>query len=132
MIQLCQGDGPYSVDVNVYLQPIPATPPTDRSVLRFREIVDSRISQDPSALANHTVEVPADNPTRLRLQLRSGQTNGHFKAVYLMWWEEGSEPRPPAVKPPATPAAPDEPRELGPCAKKPYLPQCHNPRLDRR
>lgn len=50
-----------------------------------------------------------------------------FKAVYMLWWEEGPTTRPP-VPPRPTPKPPSPSTEPPICNKKPDLPQCNPPR----
>jgi hypothetical protein len=127
MIQVCNdnsGQMPGSLDMDV--PPEPELPPTDFSQLRFREIVDNRFS-DMSSLSQHTVEVDTCDPTKLHLRLVVGP-QGHFKAVYLVWWEEGQTKRP--AKCTQRPQGTPDPTDLPVCNKKPYLPQCKDPSRD--
>jgi hypothetical protein len=88
----------------------PATPPPGpNSMLRFQTLVDPRFSM---AGIPHSETVEASCPDRLHVtaQLKPLDT---FKAVYLMWWEEGSQPRgacqvaTPAPAPPMSPSRAD-------------------------
>jgi hypothetical protein len=124
MIQVCNdnsGQMPGSLDMDV--PPDPELPPTDFSQLRFREIIDDRFS-NMSSLIQHTVEVDTCDPTKLHLRLAVGP-QGHFKAVYLVWWEEGQTKRP--AKCTQRPQGTPDPADLPVCSKKPYLPQCKDP-----
>ena len=109
--------------LNIDVPPEPELPPTDFSQLRFREIIDDRFTDMP-ALIQHTVEIDTCDPTKLHLQLAVGP-QGHFKAVYLVWWEEG-QTKPAGQMYPAAAGTPD-PTDMPICSKKPYLPQCKDP-----
>jgi hypothetical protein len=93
VFQVCRevaGNTPSREDV--YLAPIPSAPPTANSVLRFREIIDERFT-DMSTIDRHIVEIsslnePALLQVHVSLKTLNGQASGHFKAVYLLWWEE--------------------------------------------
>jgi len=122
LIQLCDdGSGHTPTGVDQYLDPIPVTPPTDYSVPRFVELIDDRFT-DMSTLSEHLIEISPYAPGRVhtRVTLRPG-SNGHFKAVYLLWWEESNTKRPAPVPMPAGHPAPQEPPV---CKTKPSLPQC--------
>jgi hypothetical protein len=127
MIQVCNDNsGQMTGSLNMDVPPDPEVPPTDLSQLHFREIIDDRFT-DRLSLIQHTVEVDTCDPTKLHLQLAVGP-QGHFKAVYLLWWEEGQTKRPAPCtnRPQGTP----DPTDLPICSKKPYLPQCKNPSRD--
>ena len=122
VVQACRKDFiPTPLLANKTLRPIPPDPPTDRSVLRFQELIDSRFT-DMGTVLSHVVEVNPNTHTDLSVKIvLRADVDAHFKATYLLWWEEGNSPRPP---PTATPTpTPKDP--LPPiCTKKPYLPQC--------
>jgi hypothetical protein len=121
VLQVCdngRGQTPTAVDMDIPAQP-PA-PPTDYSQLRFREIVDDRFT-DIATVNTHVVEVDPCDPTQLHVQVKIN-AQGHFKAVYLVWWQEESTKRPPHCK--KRPQGKPEPEQLGICSRKPSLPQC--------
>jgi len=93
-IQVCDdgvGQTPTAIDIDIPTQP-PA-PPTDYSQIHFREIVDDRFT-DMSTVNTHVVEVDPCDPTQLHVQVKIN-SQGHFKAVYLVWWQEELTKRPP-------------------------------------
>lgn len=75
----------------------PDGPPRDeRSVLRFKEIVDPRFT-DASSVTLDQVAVNRCDPTKLDVSVGVNNVNGrpaYFKSVVLVWWEESDSPRP--------------------------------------
>ena len=127
VFQVCRKDfGSTPLSKDVYLVPIPSAPPSANSVLRFREIIDERFT-DMSTIDQHIVEISPYEPAALHVfvsvKTLNGRDEGHFKAVYLLWWEEGNTPRPTAVPQPTGVPTPQL-LDLSVCSKKPYLPQC--------
>jgi hypothetical protein len=124
VVQACRKDFiPTPLLVNGTLRPIPASPPTDRSVLRFVELIDSRFT-DMNTVSSHIVEVNPGTQTDLRVVVvLRADVDAHFKATYLLWWEEGNSPRPSPVASPS-PTSKDPDSDPPVCKKKPYLPQC--------
>jgi hypothetical protein len=125
MVQVCDNNDAHTLlSFNHYLTAVPESPPTDRSILRFREIIDPRFT-DMSKVAVHTVEVTPYEPTKLSVHVavRPG-VGAHFNAVYLLWWEEGNTPRL-AASP--YPSRTQPPEHLPLCDRKPELPQCNEP-----
>lgn len=107
---------------NVYLAPVPSTPPSPNSVLRFREIIDDRFT-DMSTVDQHVAEITSYNPSALRVFVSVKANEGHFKATYLLWWEEGSGPQATAAPGPAGVALPQL-ESLPLCSYSRHLPQC--------
>jgi hypothetical protein len=93
VVQVCYGD-PYKTPFifDGYLTPVPSDPPPGYS-LRYREIIDNRFT-DMSKVLVHLVEINPQEPAKLHVKVDTHET---FKAVYLLWWEEGSPPRPTPV-----------------------------------
>jgi hypothetical protein len=136
LIQVCDstgGGGNTATAIDWHLTPIPSTPPSDYHVLRFREIIDDRFT-DMSKVALHTIEVDPYAPAKLRVRVAlAPNVYGRFKAVYLMWWEQGGTPRPTPLPTPQTPTPQGSTllQDIPVCSKKPYLPQCNSPTVDR-
>ena len=107
----------------VSLAPIPSEPPSANSILRFREIIDGRLT-DMSTVRLHTVEITPYDPLKLKVSVMVNPGEGHFMATYLLWWEEASTPRPTAIPYPPDVREPDLLDEYDVCRKKRYLPQC--------
>jgi hypothetical protein len=133
MIQVCdEGNGNTPSSVDVLIPPEPETPPTgqrsDYFQVQFREIVDDRFT-DLNTVNPRVVAVDACDPTKLHVQV-SVKPQGHFKAVYLVWWEDSQTKRPAPVCPPPH-TGPPPPADLPVCNRKPYLPQCKDPSADR-
>jgi hypothetical protein len=103
-------------DVDTYLSPtdVELKPPSERSVLKYRELIDDRFTRKGS-LQVHMVDVDSRDPTKLHVRVRVvGQPGdvpilqgGSFKATYIMWWEEGQEVR--ATSPETVPDSTEEP-----------------------
>jgi hypothetical protein len=127
LLQVCRrdfiGTGAWK---DVYLTTEPANPPSANWVLKYREMIDNRFT-DMSTIDQHIVEISPYDPTKLHVivSIRDsiGSFEGHFSAVYLLWWEETNEPRPSPVPYPMGVATPQV-QELPECSKKSYLPQC--------
>jgi hypothetical protein len=125
LIQVCD-DGTYhtSPGFDGFLSAEPPNPPTDYSVLKFREIIDERFT-DMSTVEKHIVEIAPYGPERLHVNVTTKPgANGHFMAVYLLWWEEGTELRPTAAP---FPTGQPIPEHLPACATNPYGPKCYRP-----
>ncbi|MCX6596756.1 MAG: hypothetical protein NTV70_10355 [Acidobacteria bacterium] len=90
------------------IQP-PTPPPTQQSVLKFETLIDSRFT---AATLPHTEAVEPNCPDRLRVTATLRQLDT-FKAVYLMWWEEGTQPRQ-SCGTPASPPPPPPPSAMTP------------------
>lgn len=134
MVQVCDnGDGNTPSFVNLRLPAEPDTPTGNRAQyaqLQFREIIDDRFT-DMNTVNQHIVEVDHCDPTKLHVQV-SVQPHGHFKAVYLLWWQDSQTVRPAATPPPCPPlnSGTPPPDDYPICAKKPDLPQCRDPGFD--
>jgi len=92
------------------------------AVIRYQETIDTRFT-DMSTVEEHTVAISRCDPTKLdvRTNLKLGW-NGHFMAVYQVWWAISDQPRPtPAPCP--TPVPPSHPSE-NVCRNKPWTPGC--------
>lgn len=133
MIQVCdEGDGNTPTFVNLRVPPepeMPSGPRADFLQLQFRELIDDRFT-DMNTVNQHIVEVDHCDPTKLHVQV-SVQPHGHFKAVYLLWWQDSQTQRP-AIVPPPCPApnsGTPPPDDYPVCSKKPYLPQCRDPNV---
>jgi hypothetical protein len=126
LVQACREDPSLGTPLltDRHLTPVPATPPTDHSVLRYVELIDGRFT-NMNTVQSHIVEINPATQTDLHVYVQL-KANGkaYFKATYLLWWEESSQPRPSPVQKP-TPSKSSEPPDIPPiCQKKPYLPQC--------
>jgi hypothetical protein len=132
MIQVCdEGNGNTPSFVNMRIPPEPAAPAGPRAdflQIQFREIVDDRFT-DMNTVNQHIVEVDPCDPTKLHVHV-SVQPQGHFKAVYLVWWQDSQTKRPLPNCPAPTNTGPPPPEDLPVCNRKPYLPQCKNSTVD--
>jgi hypothetical protein len=119
LVQACGAPGIHELvtERDEYLRPIRAvageinsTPPSANSVVRFQEIIDNRFT-DMSTVGIHAVTIAPDQLSlHVHVRLASPAEIGHFSAVYLVWWEELSTPRPvprpaptPTRRPPPVP-----------------------------
>lgn len=114
------------VDVRVPLVPVaPTGTRADYQQVAFKELIDNRFT-DMNSVTRHVTEVDACDPTKLHIAV-TVQPQGHFKAVYLVWWQDSQTKRPAPVCPPPNVKQPDD---LPVCSRKPDLPQCKNPAKD--
>ena len=129
LVTVCDDGGGKTLDhVDVRVPPEPATPTgkrADYQQVAFREIIDDRFT-DMNSVSKHVVEVDACDPTKLHVAV-TVRPQGHFKAVYLVWWQDSQTTRPAPVCPPPNVKQPDD---LPVCSRKPNLPQCKNPAAD--
>jgi hypothetical protein len=137
-IQLC-GDATSSLGMPIYaftyLEPTPSAPPFNDSVLRCREIIDDRFT-DMSTVQAHAIGVSPDAPNKLSV-LVGIPPNGHFEAIYQVWWDNPGTPPCPTLdssgsqpQPLSGSGPPLQPEDLPICSKEPGLPQCDHPTLD--
>jgi hypothetical protein len=129
LVQACADPAPEVGSDYVYkeLHPAQTVPPTIRSRLRWRRIIDYRFSDMSTVVLSEKVDPFDPGTLTVRAVQRRGAGLIRFKAVYMLWWEEGSTPRP--SRPPRPTQRVTPPSESPPiCSKKPDLPQCHPPR----
>lgn len=130
MVELCDpDDGRPVVFKNVLIEPA-EPPPTDRSLLQFKELIDPRFT-DMDTVTTHSVSVDQCDSTKLRVNVAIKRA-GWFMATYLLWWAEGPTARPPKCVT-HRPPGPIEPWEGDPddkdpsaCRLRPHLPQCNS------
>src|SRR6266496_18435 len=102
IVQVCPGTG---TKYDQYLTPLPPEPPTKYSMVRYREIIDERFT-DMSKVQLDRASISQYEPAKLHVEVNA---TGTFNAVYLLWWEEGSSPRPtPAPRVWIQPITPNE------------------------
>jgi hypothetical protein len=81
---------PFRPNFDTYLGH-PEPPPNDRAQLKFEVIVDDRFTSDNTVhaeIVNTTCEPPVLRVTANVLG------EGSYNATYIMWWEDGPNPRP--------------------------------------
>jgi hypothetical protein len=64
----------------------PDVPQSSGEVLRCRELIDGRFT---NTGITRTVNI---SPQEVTVSLSATAPDGRFKAVYLVWWEQGSSP----------------------------------------
>ncbi|MEI7846552.1 MAG: hypothetical protein WCK35_12180, partial [Chloroflexota bacterium] len=119
-------DSPYNVRVrDYYLEPIPRDPPTPNSALKYKVIIDNRFTDMSTVMDPPIVQISPYLPTALHVRIEANADIAHYKAVFLLWWEEENTPRPTALPAPAN-VTPPEILELPFCNLNSARPECDN------